>query len=382
MRQLAESATTNLSRTVYIGACVFFASCGKLPDYQVLNSTYAYTAAGELNPNVDILFVVDNSGSMSGNQTTLSNSMSDFIDSFSSKNLKFHIGVTSTDQYCNPEIHSPTNLPSNSACSSYWSGSAYNGFYNDKFSSLLSQYSGERFLTWLSANYVSKFEDNVILGTGGSGFEMPILSATNALKDPKLTGWNNGFVRSDSFLAVIMVTDEDETTEHNSASKLYNSTNLTPMNNRIDGFTNAVAALRPNLDRFRVDVVARRPSDGTCSADIAYGMNYMVNRINSQYPAVAPDPAKAKISTICSNFAGALSDIGDAIVQSVAKVSLNQLPANANEIYVRVNGVTVPRSTTNGWEYYANENYIQFFGTAIPSAGDEILVDYTPANPI
>lgn len=380
MRYLAERTKTNLSWTVYTCACVLFASCGKLPDYQVLNSTFAYTAETEINPNVDILFVVDNSGSMSGNQTILSNSMSDFIDSFASKNLKFHIGVTSTDQYCNPEIHS--SMPTNSQCNNYWSGSTYSGFYNDKFSSLLSQYSGERFLSWLSANYVAKFEDNVIVGTGGSGAEMPILSATNAIKDPRLSGWNNGFVRSDSFLAIIMVTDEDETAMESSQTKIYSSGNLSPINNRIDGFTSAVAALRPNLDKFRVDVIARLPSDGTCSADIAYGMNHMVNRINSQYPSVDPNPPKAKISSICSNFSAALSDIGDSIVQSVAKVSLNQLPANESEIYVRVNGVVVPRSTTNGWEYYASENYIQFFGTAIPSAGDQILVDYTPGNPI
>ncbi len=31
---------------------------GKLPDYQVINATFGFTAAGELNPNVDILFVM------------------------------------------------------------------------------------------------------------------------------------------------------------------------------------------------------------------------------------------------------------------------------------------------------------------------------------
>lgn len=380
MRQLKESATTNLSRTVYLLAAVLFASCGKLPDYQVLNATYGYTAAGELNPNVDVLFVVDNSGSMSGNQTILSDSMADFIDSFSSKNLKFHIGVTSTDQYCNSAVHSP--MPSNSSCNSYWSNGSYSSFYNDKFSSLLSQYNGEIFLTWLSANYLAKFEDNVILGTGGSGYEMPILSATNALKDPRLSGWNNGFVRNNSFLAVIMVSDEDETAVINSQTKIYNSSNLTGINGRVDGFISAVSALRPNLDKFSVDVIARGPSDTACSDEIAYGLNHMVNRINTNYPATSPDPAKARLSSICTNFSAALSDIGDAIVQSVAKIELTQLPANPAEIYVRVNGVVVPRGTTDGWEYYSNGNYIQFFGNAIPSAGDEILVDYTPGNPI
>lgn len=379
MRNLA---TRKQRSFIYLAACLFSVSCGKLPDYQVLSNTYGFTAAGELNPNVDILFVVDNSGSMSGNQTILADSMADFIDSFSSKNLKFHIGVVSTDQYCNSAVHSST--PSSSTCNSYWAPNNYSGFFNDKFSSLLSQYSGERYLTWLSSNMVAKFEDNVVLGTGGSGAEMPILSATNTLKDPKLSGWNNGFVRNDAFLAVIMVTDEDETATNDAQTKLYSSSNLSPMNARVDGFVNAVKALnRPNLERFSVDVITRRLTDASCSADIAYGMDHFVKRINNNYPSTSPDPAKARIASICTNFSAALSDIGDTIVMSVAKIELGtQVPANEIEMAVIVNGVTIPRNTTNGWEYYSAGNYIQFFGSAIPSAGDQILVDYVPGNPI
>jgi hypothetical protein len=168
-------------------------ACGKLPDYQVNAASFSYSITGEINSRVDILFVVDNSGSMSGNQSILSDSMSDFINAFASKNLEFHIGVVSTDQYCNTAVHS------GSSCGTYWSSGAYTNYYNDKFSSLLSLYNGERFLSWQSINYISKFQNNVLLGTAGDGSEMPILSATNALKDPRLTGWNSGFVRNNSF---------------------------------------------------------------------------------------------------------------------------------------------------------------------------------------
>ena len=51
---------------------------------------------------------------------------------------------------------------------------------------------------------------------------------------------------------------------------------------------------------------------------------------------------------------------------------------------VKVNGSTVTRSTTNGWEYYDTVNngaYIQFFGTAIPTTGDSISVSYVPYAP-
>ncbi|MEZ4815182.1 MAG: VWA domain-containing protein [Bdellovibrionota bacterium] len=362
---------------------LFLGACGKLPNYEVNSAVFGFSVSGEINPKVDILFVVDNSGSMSGNQSVLSASMADFIDNFSTKNLEFHIGVISTDQYCNPSVHSP--VPNNSTCASYWSTGAYSGLYNNRYGSLLSKTSGEKFLTWLSSNYIGKFEDNVLLGTSGSGSEMPILSATTALEDPLLTGWNNGFFRSESFLSIIMVTDEDESSTEGPQTKLYSGSNLTPMNNRIDAFVDAVKSIKgASLPLFSVDVIARSPSTSTCAgnADKAYGLDYMVQRINAQYPAAIGELDKARFSSICTNFSSALQDIGASIVLSNARLSLTQAPANPAEIYVTNNGISVPNDTVNGWAYFASENYIQFYGSEIPSVGDQIVVQYTPGEPI
>src|SRR4051812_21234190 len=76
-------------------------SCGKLPGYETLNKQEAFIVNSQVNPDVDLLFVIDNSPSMANNQLILANSFSTFIDSFAQKGLHFHLGIVSTDQYGN-----------------------------------------------------------------------------------------------------------------------------------------------------------------------------------------------------------------------------------------------------------------------------------------
>ena len=64
------------------------------------------------NPMADILFVVDNSGSMEDNQTNLANNFTSFIQAATDWNADYQIGVTTTDVHedinCMPP-HVPCN---------------------------------------------------------------------------------------------------------------------------------------------------------------------------------------------------------------------------------------------------------------------------------
>jgi hypothetical protein len=51
-----------------------------------------------------------------------------------------------------------------------------------------------------------------------------------------------------------------------------------------------------------------------------------------------------------------------------------------NTIVVAVNNVSVPENPSNGWQYNATNNSIQFFGNAVPPQGASIFVNFVPTT--
>ncbi len=76
-------------------------------------------------PKVDMLFVVDNSGSMSDEQAMLADSFQTFIDQFMLRNVDFHIGIITTD------VTDPSNT-------TYWNSSRFSGYQQPSRGRLLS----------------------------------------------------------------------------------------------------------------------------------------------------------------------------------------------------------------------------------------------------
>jgi hypothetical protein len=155
--------------------------------------------------NVDILFMIDNSGSMADQQASLIASFQGFIDGIKN-NLalaeSYHIGViTSDDYYQNaPGCTSIGNLitqtsginASNLTCSPFTSG----GNFMDATEPMLAD----------------KFACAAKVGTTGSDDERPmraVLDAINPANNAPGT-CNAGFSRPDSLLIVVIITDEDD----------------------------------------------------------------------------------------------------------------------------------------------------------------------------
>ncbi len=149
--------------------------------------------------DVDILFVVDNSGSMGDEQATLSAGFDGFIAQAQVWNVKYQIGVVSTD--LNDEGRLLGAMP------------------------------------WVDNASTSVFADSVLLGTEGSGDERGLQTAWLALQPDMLVdygipcinnaecnaqfansqcvkgicgGPNRGFVREEALLAIIWVSDEQD----------------------------------------------------------------------------------------------------------------------------------------------------------------------------
>ncbi len=155
-------------------------------------------------PNVDVLFVIDNSGSMADQQQSLIASFDGFVKGMQDRLASaksYHVGVVSTDDYggnngCGSigDLITQTSGPSssNAVCGPFAGGG--------------------RYLTEAEPNLAGKFSCVAQIGVGGNDDERPARAFMNAL-DPARNGpgaCNAGFSRKDSLLVLVIITDEDD----------------------------------------------------------------------------------------------------------------------------------------------------------------------------
>lgn len=170
----------------------------------------------------DILFVIDDSGSMSEEQANLSANLGAFVDALVASPVQndFRIGVTTTA------------VETFSGGQSYGSGPASGAPFPDGAIVAIRQdaaglgipgslvydpalypatagWGGNRILDRGSPTLAQDFKANVLVGLVGSGKEQPFRAARLALSD-RLLDANAGFLRPGARLAVIFVTDEDD----------------------------------------------------------------------------------------------------------------------------------------------------------------------------
>lgn len=147
---------------------------------------------------IDFLFAIDNSGSMGAQQTQLLASFDGFITGIQNSLTNvdsFHVGVVTSDDYGNnaPGCQSlgdlVTQTPAGGACGPFAAGN--------------------RFLT--DADDIQmEFPCIGEVGISGSGAEMPVSATIAALSPEKAApgACNEGFIREDAILVVVIVTDD------------------------------------------------------------------------------------------------------------------------------------------------------------------------------
>ncbi len=166
----------------------------------------------QINRNLDILFVIDNSGSMREEQTSLSANFNRFINVLS--NIEgglpnVHIGVITTDIGAGPygimgctgngDNGRLQNAPVGGACSTPGPELFIKDIANEDGVTRSNNYTG---------TLAETFSCIAELGTTGCGFEQPLESMRRALNGSEPQ--NNGFLRDDAFLSVIIISDEDD----------------------------------------------------------------------------------------------------------------------------------------------------------------------------
>jgi len=161
-----------------------------------------------LPKRTDILFVIDNSGSMAEEQEAIATELPAFVEQLrqgGGVSQEFRVGVITTSVYRRTFINNVED---------------YREYPNE--SGLLRPVptatggtSAERFIEGTDPEVVAKFSRLVQQGTAGSGQESPFEAVRLAVASPSATrpldqGGNGGFLRDGARLLVVVVTDEED----------------------------------------------------------------------------------------------------------------------------------------------------------------------------
>lgn len=351
-------------------------SCQKSNDsFSLLTEQSTFQQASSFQARkIDILWVIDNSGSMQSSQDNLIENFNSFIQKFQTLNYDFHMAVTSTDAYLDAVD----------------TGGSYKNFYcpafNKKCSILrdgpgkdatASLHSGINILDRTVSNLTSVFNLNARQGTQGYGDERAFLSLKTTLQNSA----NAGFLRPDAFLAIIIVSDEDDFSHSGltpALETLSNNGYLTDSRTHkvsdyvsfLDTLTNSSNGVR----NYSVNTISIL--DETCKTQL--NTTFTGRRIGKRYMELANLTGGAKAS-LCDDFGGSLQLISDMVLTLSSSFKLDREPL-VETIKVVVDGNLVPNDSVNGWTYDASNITVNFHGTSIPSADSKISITFDPVT--
>ena len=205
---------------------------------------------------MDIVFVVDNSGSMEEEQQNLAANFPLFAEKIrnytvpNGQPLDFRVALTTTGRDVNYNL----SLPGFGTFMQSEQGE--NGEFRNNCNN------SERWLDKNSPNFDATMACRANVGTMGPSIEMPLLMTKWALAERVMDGTNAGFVREDALLAVVMLTDENDasTTEDNFTM---DSSGTSPTNFHGADLAAFLDQVKGNRTRWAAGVIA---GDGDCSS--------------------------------------------------------------------------------------------------------------------
>jgi hypothetical protein len=275
---------------------------------------------------VDILWVIDDSGSMRDERTRLSTNFLRFIEELEKLQVQYQMGVISTNFADGGLLRGTTKIITNT-----------------------------------TPNAQDVFIANTTFPNSRARWTQGLKMVQVALSSPNIDpgGPNAGFLRPRAALAVIVVTDADDGSFGEPA---YYSRWLRGVK----------GAGNENLVSF--STIGGTVPDGCYppGAQIYFGG---LADPAFRYTAVSTKTG-GTIGSICNpSFESTLVQIAAALntLRRVFPLSLTPDPAT---ISVRVNGALVARDVVSGWQYRQDTNSIAFLGTYVPPPGASILFQY------
>lgn len=347
----------------------------KAKNFSILADANVYSQDSIYEPRkIDVLWVIDNSGSMQTSQDNLAANFRSFIEKFQKLKFDYHIAVTGTDAWKTLFDSSKPNSRLRDGGALIFDESG-NPMKNPD-GSFMKTHSGVFVIDRNTPDMMNTFVTNAVLGAHPLGDERAFQSIQASLLNPD----NSGFRRDDAFLAIIIVSDEDDfsnptTTWTRNAydNPLYPLYPIQDYVDFLDGYTS-----RPNSSapaNYSVSTITIQ--DEGCKATLA--SDGFTERIPGQRYMQLAEATGGTIGSLCSPFDETLTSISDSIVNYSSIFPLTRIPI-VNTIKVQVNGVLIQNDEVNGWTYREKDNSIWFHGTSTPPSGSNIRIDFDPVG--
>lgn len=292
------------------------------------------------DPKVDILFVVDNSGSMSTHQRNLAANVAKFTSTFTKSSvLDYNIGVLTTDM-------EGQSWGARKACCGQLVGNV-------------------RVVNKNTPGADQILASNFVVGIDGSAEEKSFDPVMAALTPPNLTGWNNGFYRQDAALAVIFLTDAEDQSENTNPQGLYNFLlNLKGGNaSKVLGY----GVIVPTNDTTDCD----RDEYRTTPFRIETFLGLVTNH-------------KANIMNLCDpDYGTRLASLAKDIVDNVGNIIYLDRPPDVKSIRVTYGAIDLPKDYEKGWSFDIEKNAIMLgskIDWSMQPSGSRVKVYYSAAE--
>ncbi|MBL8921563.1 MAG: VWA domain-containing protein [Myxococcaceae bacterium] len=284
---------------------------------------------------VDILWVIDDSGSMVNERRRLVTNFNRFVQELVALRVDFQMGVISIVSNDGGRLRGTTPI-----------------------------------LTNRTADPRAVFERNTTFPASRSRWEQGLRMAEFALTPPNINpgGPNAGFIRPNAALAIIVVTNEDDSSFGTS-----------------EYFGRTFRALKgkgnENLVSFSI---IGGPVPNGCIPPGEASFYGSLAEPSYRYTEVATRTGGI-VGSICdASFEQTLIRIAQAL-NTLKRVFPMTLPPIVSSIRVTVvDGATttiIPKNDVTGWQYRADTNSIVFLGTYIPPPGSTVRIEYAFARP-
>lgn len=339
-------------------ATALIAGCNKsASSYSLLDDGSSFKQTAVFIPSkIDILWVIDNSGSMETSQTNLTNSFQSFINRFQSQNFDFHMAVTTTEAYRYQFGATTQNIKQVTLRDGRVSTSSEPNPVT----------SGVRVMTNQTQNLTDVFRINATQGINGDGDERAFESFRQALLYPSNMA---EFRRDEAFLAVIIVSDEEDfSTSQSGINESYNNSNLYSVDRYVDFLKDYTGG-----GNFSVNTIS--VIDESCRQTLSTSFP---RKLSPRLKELATKTGGLSKS-LCANFGDTLSSISDSIIQLSAVFKLGREPV-VESIVVKVDGVEIAQDAVNGWTYNATDLTITFHGSSVPGNNSNVSIDFFPKS--
>ena len=295
---------------------------------------------------VDVLWIIDNSGSMQQEQADVAANFGDFISEIQSIGIDFHVGVVTTDM-TDPEQRGRLQ-------------------------------GSPRYLTVDTEDLEASFSNIVQVGTDGSRIERGLSAALAAVRPPLSTHDNHGFLRDEAALLIIVVSDENDCSDTgvigpDEPNRCVEEAELLVS---VDTLVSDLRRVKDNPSKVILSAIVFTGEEGavgcggaapgTRYVEAAHGLGGLVKGIcDDNYSTIM-----AEMGLVASGVRH-IFPLSRLAVEETIEVELREDPEDVTP------EIILPSTDgTSGWSYDLEANAVTLLGASQAPRGTQVLISY------